>query len=460
MPIDSYWPFKKKSMFKGRKKKREEGYSALFKVQVPVENLTLGMYVAELDRPWVDSPFLFQGFELKTEKELKAIQDVCNYVYVDVTKRRNVTKEFVNRVPTEVTTSNSSETKKHTFAFTPTLDNFDYGTPPPKLSQFEKEIERANKVYDNAQAVVENFMKTVENGGGIDSIAAQRAVAHCVQSILQSPDAMLWLTKLKAKDEYTAQHSLNVCILSIVLGRYINMPDKELNLLGLCGMMHDVGKLLIPSEILKKTTPLTDEENRTLKTHTRLGYNLLKATNINSTVALVALTHHEQIDGKGYPRRLTEHNISHFTKIVAITNAYDGMTADRFNQHSKTHLEATRILTNLSGTHFDPTLVLKFIECIGVYPPGSLVEMTNGSVALVLESHEKSKLRPKVIMISDEQKRPIPEQLIDLSMMAKDDQCNVYTIKNIIKAKDWNLDVSQHYRESLLQKGFKFAQKS
>ena len=459
MPNHSYWLFKKLN-FKFGKKNKEEGYAALVRVQVPVENLTLGMYVTELDRPWVDSPFLFQGFEIKTDKELKAIQDVCNYVYVDVTKRRTVSKDFLNYAPVETTKQQNAINKKYSFAFTPTVEVLDYGTPPPKRSQFEKEIQRANKIYDNAQDVVENFMKTVENGGGIDSIAAQRAVAHCVQSILHSPDAMLWLSQLKDKDEYTAQHSLNVCILSIVLGRYINLPDRELNLLGLCGMMHDVGKLLIPAEILRKTTPLTDEENRTLKTHTRLGYNLLKTTNISPIVATVALTHHEQLDGKGYPRRLNDQNISHFTKIVAIVNAYDAMTTDKPNQRGKTHLEATHILTNLSGTHFDATLVVKFIECIGVYPPGSLVEMTNGSIALVLESHEKSKLRPRVVMILDEHKRPIPEQLIDLSMMTKDDYGNVYTIKNIIKAKDWNLDTSKYYRKGLLQKGFNLAQKS
>ena len=460
MTSDSYWPFKKKSTSDSEQKKQEEGYSALFRVLVPVENLRLGMYVAELDRPWVHSPFLFQGFQITTEKQLKAIQDVCNYVYVDVTKRQNVTKELTNHSQTDAIKSKNQTTKKHTFSFAPVLSAAEYGTPPLRRSQFEKEINRANKIYDNAQDVVENFMKTVENGGGIDSAAAQRAVAHCVQSILYSPDAMLWLSQLKAKDEHTAQHSLNVCILSIVLGRYINMSDKELNLVGLCGMMHDIGKLLIPAEILRKTTPLTDDEIRTMKTHTRLGYNLLKATNISPVVATVALTHHEQLDGKGYPRRLMDDNISHFTKIVAIANAYDSMTIDKPNQRSKTHLEATHILTNLSGTHFDATLVVKFIECIGVYPPGSLVEMTNGSVALVLESHEKSKLRPKVILILDEQKQPIPEQLIDLSMMTKDNQGNVYTIRNIIKAKDWNLDVSQYYREGLLQKGFAFAQKS
>jgi HD-GYP domain-containing protein (c-di-GMP phosphodiesterase class II) len=298
-------------------------------------------------------------------------------------------------------------------------------------------------------------MRNVENGGGIDSILAKHAVAECVDSILHSPDALLWLSQLKTKDEQTAQHSLNVSILSIVLGRHINLSAEDLNKVGLCGMMHDVGKLLIPPEILHKTTPLDEEEVRTMKTHTRLGYNLLKSSdNMSSSAAIVALTHHEQLDGKGYPRRMNETGISHFTKIVSIANAYDAMTSDRGYQKGKTHLEATHILTNLAGTHFDSALVVKFIESIGVYPPGSLVELTNGSIALVIEVHDNSKLRPKVILILDEDKNPIPEKVIDLATMAKDSRGNIYTIKNIIKAKDWDLDVSKYYREDLLQKSF------
>jgi HD-GYP domain-containing protein (c-di-GMP phosphodiesterase class II) len=218
-------------------------------------------------------------------------------------------------------------------------------------------------------------------------------------------------------------------------------------------MMHDVGKLLIPPEILHKTTPLNEEETRTMRTHTRLGYNLLKANdNMIPSAATVALTHHEQLDGRGYPRRMQESGISQFTKIVSIANAYDGMVSERNYKKGKTHLEATHILTNLAGTHFDPVLVVKFIESIGVYPPGSLVEMTNGCVAMVVEVHDNAKLRPKIVIILDEEKSPIAERIIDLSSMAKDKQGNVYTIKNIIKAKDWNVDVSKYYQQGLLQK--------
>ncbi|MDO9214001.1 MAG: HD-GYP domain-containing protein [Methylococcales bacterium] len=411
------------------------------RIPLPVDQLTIGMYVAELDRPWVETSFVFQGFEIKTEKEIRTIKDVCNYVYVDTTKRKK-------NVQTPVTFKRVVATEKP-------LEISNYGTPPKKLGKFEKEFVRAEKTYENAETVVSNFMRSVENGGGIDSIMAKNAVAECVESVLHSPDAMLWLSQLRNKDEYTAQHSLNVSILSIVLGRHINLSVGDLNKVGLCGMMHDVGKLLIPPEILHKSTPLDEEETRTMKTHTRLGYNLLKSSdNMSASAATVALTHHEQLDGRGYPRRMQESGISHFTKIVSIANTYDGLTSDKGYKKGKTHLEATHILTNLAGTHFDPVLVVKFIESIGVYPPGSLVEMTNGCVAMVIEVHENVKLRPKIIIILDEEKKPVSERIIDLASMTKDKNGNIYTIKNIIKARDWDLDVSQYYREGLLQKSF------
>ena len=457
MPIDSLWPFGgKKKKLSRLQLKDDASYSSLTKVLIPVAQLRLGMYVTELDRPWVETSFLFQGFEIKTEDELRAVKDICNHVYIDTTKKRSTTKDSHNlNVVPETIKGKKAIQPQNVFASEKPLEFINYGTPPKKLGKFEKEITRAGKAYDNAEVVVSDFMKNVENGGGIDSVLAKNAVSECVQSILHSPDAMLWLSQLRSKDAYTAQHSLNVSILSIVLGRHINLPTEDLNKVGLCGMMHDVGKLLIPPEILHKTTPLDEEETRTMKTHTRLGYNLLKSSdNMSSSAALVALTHHEQLDGKGYPRRMQESGISHFTKIVSIANAYDAMTTDKPFQRGKTHLEATHILTNLAGTHFDPALVVKFIESIGVYPPGCLVEMTNGSVAMVVEVHEKAKLRPKIIVILDEEKNPIPEKVIDLSSMAKDSHGNVYTIKNIIKAKDWNLDVSKYYREGLLQKSF------
>jgi HD-GYP domain-containing protein (c-di-GMP phosphodiesterase class II) len=438
MFFQNWWPF-------GRKKKKlslSTFYSDATKVYTPASQLTIGMYVVELDRPWLETNFQFQGFEVKTKAEVQAIKDVCEYVYIDLTKKKKGAPLI----------SKNNHLSIH--------DYLAYGPPPPKLSSFEKEIARAADVYAATDLVVSDFMEKIAHGGGIDTKLAKEAVAACVNSVLHSPDAMLWMTQLKNKDKYTAQHSLNVCVLSILLGRHLSLSEIALNNLGLCGMMHDMGKMLVPLEILNKPSMLEPEEMRIMQSHTTLGYELLKSSpNMYPGAVDVAWTHHERLDGKGYPRQISHGAISHFAKIVTIVDMYDAITSDRVYQKGRTHLEATNILTNMSGAQLEPLLVIKFIESLGVYPPGCLVEMTNGSIAIVVEVNDKIKLRPKVIILLDEDKNTVPEEVIDLSKMVIDRAGDFYTIKGIVKAEDWNIDSSKYYQEGVLQKGFARSQK-
>lgn len=441
MFFKNWWPSKRK------KKKRQaidehllldiDEHLLLDKVYTQVNQLELGMYIVELDRPWLDTPFLFQGFELKTEEEIRAVRDICDYVYIDTTKRKKTRNAVAEQAQVNIQSVLS------------------YGSPPAKLSTFEKEISQTAKVYKNTRILVDDFMEKIALGGGIDSKLAKEAVAECVNSVLHSPDAMLWLTQLKNKDEYTAQHSMNVCVLAIILGRHINLSEKNLNIAGLCGMMHDMGKMLIPLEILDKPGKLELEEMKIMQTHTILGSELLKSSNGMHPCAIeVAFNHHERLDGKGYCRQIKQSAISHFTKMVAIVDMYDAMTSDRVYQKGRTHLEATNTMISVAGSHLDQALVVKFIESIGVYPPGCLVELTNGIVAIVIEVNEQTKLRPKIITILDEEKHFTQEQVIDLSKMSKDKQGNVYTIKGVIRAEEFNIDLGKYYQNIIFQNGF------
>ena len=440
MQFQNWWPFW------GRKKKRRSQstlYSSLTKVFTPVSQLMIGMYVIELDRPWLETPFQFQGFEIKSKAEIQAIRNVCEYVYIDLTKKKKGSPNA----------SISSLSSIHGYLA--------YGPPPQKLGQFEHEINRAAEVYEETEIVISDFMEKIAKGGGIDTKLAKQAVAACVNSVLHSPDAMLWMTQLKNKDKYTAQHSMNVCVLSIVLGRHLNLSEMALNNVGLCGMMHDMGKMLVPLEILNKPGVLEPHEMQIMQSHTNLGYELLKSSQDMYPGAVeVAWTHHERLDGKGYPRQISNNIISHFSKIVTVVDMYDAITSDRVYQKGRTHLEATNILSSMSGSHLDPLLVIKFIESLGVYPPGCVVEMTNGSIAIVVEVNEKMKLRPKIIILLDEDKNVVPEEVVlDLSKMITDRSGDFYTIKGIVKAEDWNIDSSKYYQEGVLQKGFARSQK-
>lgn len=434
----NWWPF-------SRKVKRERKqpppvnnvFSSLERVYTPVNQLQLGMYITELDRPWLDTPFLFQGFELKTPGEIRVVREICDYVFIDTTKKK-IRKGMV------------AEQKQNNIH-----NVLAYGSPPPKVSTFEKEILQTEKIYKSTRILVADVMEKVARGGGIDSKLAKEAVAECVNRVMRSPDAMLWISQLKNKDEYTAQHSMNVCVLAIVLGRQINLSEKDLNIIGLCGMLHDMGKMLIPLNILNKPGKLELEEMEIVQTHTTLGSELLKSSDsMHPSAIQVALNHHERLDGKGYCRHLSEPAISYFTRMVAIADVYDAMTSDRVYQKGRTSLDATSTLFSVAGAQLDPTLVVKFVESIGVYPPGSLVELTNGIVAIVIEVNEKTKLRPRIITILDEEKKPAPEQYIDLSKMIRDKQGNILTIKGMIRAEDCNIDLCKYYENITLQDGF------
>ena len=167
-----------------------------------------------------------------------------------------------------------------------------------------------------------------------------------------------------------------------------------------------------------------------------------------------ALSHHEMLNGKGYPNQINHRDIPLFTRVVSIADMYDAITSDRVYQKGRTHLEATDIMVDMSGPHLDGNLVTKFIEALGVYPPGCVVMMTNGSIAIVVEVNEFVRLRPKIIILLDQDREPMPEKVINLADMELDDQGQLLTIKCIVKAQDYGIDIAKYYQQGVLQKGF------
>lgn len=406
------------------------------KLKIGVDELKIGMYVCELDRPWLETNFWFQGFELKTIDELNAVKKICKYVYIDKEKSRFGVSSASIATPYTQGWLNKK------------------GAAPEKKRSFQEEIEAAELIHQNASALIRSFMDEIRMGRGIHTAAAKAMVARCVESVLNLPDALLWLTQLKHKDEYTAEHSMNVCILSIALGRHIGLSREELNQVGLCGMMHDMGKMRVPLGVLNKPGALDTEEITIMQSHTVHGMKLLmSSTDMYAGAIDVAYTHHEHLDGKGYPRKLTDASITPYTKMVAIVDMYDAITSDRVYQKGRPHLEALNIMTKASGPHLDPLLTIRFIECLGIYPPGSIVEMHNGEVGIVVEVHPKQKIRPKIILLRDEHKRPRPPRLIDLSKIDLDASGQKYTIRRTTRPDEYGIDLDKYYKEGLLHKG-------
>jgi len=279
----------------------------------------------------------------------------------------------------------------------------------------------------------------------------RNVVNHCVSSIFRNDNALLLLTKIKNKDEYTAEHSINVSILAAAFGKSLGLLEKEIRNLALCGLLHDVGKVGIENDILNKPGRLTPEEFDIIKRHTTLGRDLLAATAGMADAAVdVAHSHHERVDGKGYPRGLREQQIPLFAQLVGIVDTYDAITSSRIYGKGRSSMEALKIIHGNQNKHFNADLAIKFIRMIGIYPPGSIVEMTNGEVAIVVESHASQKLYPRVLLVRDAGKRPLAAFTeIDLKTAPSDKQGRLYRIAREVPDDTYGIEMKTFIEQGI-----------
>ncbi len=388
-------------------------------MRLHVYELKIGMFVSELDIPWEQSPFLIQGFDIKSHADIQTIQNVCTYVEIDSDRQKTIHGAI--------------------------------STNPNK--SFLKAFEDSTTTYQKTSSLVKDMMDDIRFGNQLNGKAAKVAVSECVDQVLESPDTMMLLTQLKNQDEYTSQHSLNVCILSILLARHLKYPLDELNQIGICGLLHDMGKMKIPLEILNKPGKLTADEEKIMRSHTTMGRDIImSARDVYTGAVDVAYTHHEKLDGTGYPRGLGAFGISDYARIVGIVDAYDAITSDRVYQKGRLHLQAINILMLGRNKHFDDKFVLKFIDCIGIYPVGNAVEMKNGEVGIVTEVNVANKTRPKVLMLMDSNKQMIESFTVDLALDSKDSNGEPYRIYKVLRKNEYGFDLYEHNKQGDFKK--------
>jgi putative nucleotidyltransferase with HDIG domain len=390
-----------------------------------VSDLRVGMYVAKLDRDWLETPFILQGFMLESQEDVDIVAEYCSYVYVD-TIYKAVASPAANKSKAPVQYRNTT-----------------------KIDEEHRKIVGA---FRQARSLTKSLLDDIRLGGAINTDHAKEMVSNCVQSVIRHPDALMWMAKIRSESEYTAEHCLNVCILAVAFGRVLGMHEEELHKLGMCGLLHDVGKMKVPAEILNKPASLTIGEMRAMMAHTIHGRNLLLSTDgIYNGVIDVAYSHHERVDGKGYPRKLAGAGISLFSKIIAIVDAYDAMTADRCYQSAKTSTEALKIIYQDRGTHFDERLALKFLQTVGLYPPGSIVELHSGQVAIVVETNHRLRHLPKVLVVRDTNKKPLDkESFVDLSQVEEGDLPDSYLIKQVWKDQSFGISLRKYMEQGLV----------
>lgn len=253
-----------------------------------------------------------------------------------------------------------------------------------------------------ARVAVKKAMDNVMNGNNLDVKPIRNVVGKIVEELLTVQDAVINLQDIKSFDNYTFSHSANVCVLSAVTGISMGYDSYKLKELCMGALLHDIGKTKIPNEIMNKISPLTNEEFEIVKKHARYGYDMLKQSmDISSYTAYVALTHHEKYNGEGYPLGLKGKAIHEFSRIVSVADVYDAMTSNRIYRRRINISEVVEYLVSLGGHHFDYDIVKKMMEHISVFPLGSLITISTGETAIVVDNNKKYPNRPVIRLIKD-----------------------------------------------------------
>lgn len=373
--------------------------------RISSSDLTVGMFLHELCGSWMDHPFWRSKFLIEDPKHVQAVlKSGIQEVWIDTSRGKDVKAGTVAPSPEEVAEEVERELEFAASAPMPLLD-----LPVSR----DAELDQARKLVNRSREAVASMFNEVRLGRAV-SVAQGRAVVEEISnSVLRSPGTLVSLARLKSQDQYTYMHSVAVCALMVSLSRNLGHSESDVREAGLAGLMHDLGKAMMPLEILNKTGKLTDEEFTVIRTHPVRGHALLVEGGAATPATLdVCLHHHEKVDGTGYPHALTGAQISLMARMGAVCDVYDAVTSNRPYKAGWDPAESLRRMAQWKG-HFDPVVFQAFVKSVGIYPTGSLVKLQSGRLAVVTEQNPTALLKPKVkVFFSTKSNlRIVPEEL-------------------------------------------------
>lgn len=397
------------------------------KVAVDVGKLKIGMYVCELDRPWRETPFLFQGFVIRSQDEVDLLRRHCRTVYVlkgeaarnvALQRDRNGRTTYSEVAPPP--TYRSLKVEQEIFK----INNRPGASPAyADRTSMVEEVAAVRDVFVETRLLVQEIMYDAKLGRSLNLSGAKQSVRSMADSVLRNPDALMCFAWLQRKDEYTALHGLRVSVLALTFGRHLGLPRDQLEALGIGALLHDVGMVRVPDEILKKTTELTPKEHALVQHHVAWGIEALSnSAHIPRAALEVVASHHERHDGSGYPRGLRGEQIGDFGMIGAIVDHYDAITTDRDYRNAVSPHTVLMDMYGWRDTLFRAELVERFIQCLGVYPMGCIVQLNTGEIGIVSAINRSQRLKPHVMLVSRADGSPYPEMPIaDIAARRTDD---------------------------------------
>ncbi len=394
--------------------------------RIKVEDVRLGMYIHEIRGNWLEHPFWRKSFTLDNPKDLEKLIDCgLDEIWIDTRKGLDVAAD-------QTVTEPQSNVKPAVDAEPQKIKK----NPVPSVS-IEEELESAKKIHSKAKTLVSGMFHEARMGNAFEIEEAGVLVDEVNQSLQRNPNALLSLVRLKNADEYTYLHSVAVCMLMVALAKQLKLDDEQIKQAGVAGLLHDVGKMAIPNDVLNKAGKLTDEEFNVVRQHPQRGFEILKSCYHVSESALdVCLHHHERVDGKGYPDKLSGDALSLFARMGAVCDVYDAISSDRCYKKAWGPAESIHKMASWKDGHFDETIFHAFVKTIGIYPNGTLLKLKSGRLGVVIEQSKKNLTTPIVkIFFSTRANAHIPIEILDLSKETD-------SIVNVEDPLKWQLDIN------------------
>lgn len=368
------------------------------------KQLRIGMFVVKFGGSWLEHPFWRTHFLLDSREDLLLLKkSAINRICIDVQKGL------------DVDVASDSDDVDQTIADVKIIAE-PVASAPMQHESMSDELRRSKRILDKSKEAVITMFAEARMGKAIEVEDMKPLVEEIANSVARNSGALISLARLKNKDEYTYMHSVAVCALMIALARQLELSEELVREAGMAGLVHDIGKAMVPLDILNKPGRLTDVEFISVKAHPEHGYRLLKQSQSASDMMLdVCLHHHEKIDGSGYPKGLRDKEISLFAKMGAVCDVYDAITSNRPYKNGWDPAESLRRMAEWNG-HFDTKIYQAFVKSLGIYPIGSLVRMESGKLGVVIEQHPKSLVTPKVkVFFSTKSRCQFMPEIIDLS---------------------------------------------
>jgi len=405
----------------------KEVHLGIKQVKIDVNELTVGMFVSGLDRPWTQTPFPLQGFYIRDLDEIKELKVHCNFVYIDVAKGSSPVKTSLRSL-----TARSSGGRKAARA--PRQSRI-VDVAPLKIRRdvyrevepLEKEMGSARELHQQVYTAVGTVMGHVNSDHhNVPMHETKRVASQMVDSVLRSPDAFTWLSRVRDKDEYTYSHAVRSAVWGILFGRHIGLPKTDLDVLAMGVLLKDIGKTRLPRHLLEtKNRSATEQE--AYEKFIDYGVEILrKLPDVQPRVTSVVKTHCERVNGSGYPQHLRGDKIPLLGKIAGIVTFYDETVNPRGQAQPLSPSKAVGRLYELREIEFQEELVVEFIRAIGLYPTGTLVELSTGEVGVVVEQNFERRLKPMIMVVLDAYKQPLRSPLrVDLAVAEREKQAKL-----------------------------------